>query len=84
MAAYPHLTPISTYRSPPISERVLVGATASITGELLLDAVVGALIGYWLAPTRAAQVGYLAAGAGLASLGGVLGIGLLVGYRALS
>ena len=50
--------------------------TAS-TGSTLLDAGLGAGIGYLLYPS----LGFAMAGAFLAAVGGVAGIALLVGYR---
>lgn len=57
-------------------------ATSS-TGSTLLDAGVGAAVGYALAPAAARRAVWVGAGALLGALGGVLGLGLVAGYALL-
>jgi hypothetical protein len=62
-----------------VGEKVHDVVTAS-TGSLAVDALIGAGVGYVIVPT----LGWAIAGAILAGLGGVVGLGLLAGAHVVS
>jgi hypothetical protein len=57
-----------------------LGAISSSTGSILIDAALGAGIGYFISPVDEEER-YAIGGALASGLGGVLGIALLVGWR---
>jgi hypothetical protein len=57
-----------------------LGVLSQSTGSVLLDAGIGALVGYAVAPKKE-RAGYVAGGAAATAVAGVLGLAGLLVYR---
>jgi hypothetical protein len=69
------------YIGAPTPAGALLGAVSQSTGSILLDAALGAGLGYVIAPDEEERVSYTAWGAAASGLGGLLGVAVLLGYR---
>jgi len=79
LAAPPPLeTPVGV--AGPTPGGVLLGALSQSTGSLLLDAAIGAGVGFLIAPENK-RAGYVVGGAAATGLAGVLGLAGLLGVR---
>ena len=65
---------------PPGMGAAALGVLSQSTGSALLDAGIGGLVGYVVAP-RNQRMGYVAGGAAATAFAGVLGIAGLLAYR---
>lgn len=61
-----------------------IGALSSSTGAVLIDAAVGAGVGYLIAPRGTDRTGYMLGGGLAVGVAGGLGLLGLIGYRLLS
>ena len=72
---------IQRFVGAPTVAAIGLGAISSSTGSVLLDAALGAGIGYAISPDEQERTPYVAAGAAAAGVAGLLGVGLIIGYR---
>lgn len=75
--------PVDPMLKPTIGGLTL-GALSTSTGAVLVDGLVGAGVGYLIAPKGTDRTGYTLGGALAVGLAGGLGLLGLVGYRLLS
>jgi len=72
---------LATNLTKPTLGSVGLGAISTGTGSTLGDGLVGAGIGYLIAPEQDERLSYSAWGAVAGGLGGVLGLGVLIAVR---
>ena len=72
----------SSVTVPPGMGAAALGVLSQSSGSMLVDAGIGALVGYAIAPGKD-RIGYVAGGAAATALAGVLGLAGLLAFRYL-